>query len=239
MTISLVGQATNTASANSLAVSRSSAGGNALVAIGQLYTGGSSGAYPSTITDTAGNTWQVATALSSNPPASTPDASLNAGRAIAIAWTLGASAITSVTLTAPNAAFMSFNISEWSGIGSETAGGYVQGAPSTPNEVVSSSLAVPAGGLVIGGAYPSSGSGLTSGEFPAAATQLTAPQAGNAFWFGYQIFTSPATLAWDWLFTDAGWISVAAVFAPPGAVSSLPAQPLVVPSLAAIQAASW
>ena len=112
-------QYTDASGASSATVYITSTGGNALICYLSIYINGNNSTHISSITDTAGNTWNYSTSpQSQNPPAAWSYSPSDAFSGFtAIAWCLNASAVTNVTVTLPGSAdYIEAGISEFSGV---------------------------------------------------------------------------------------------------------------------------
>lgn len=107
-----------------------------------------------TVTDTSGNTWQVASGTGQNPPM-TYDTTTQTYVFIVWAANVAAAASLTVTVTLSGGAWFSAagSLSEWNGISSEVTG-IAMTDPGSDGLVVSTdALTVPAGGLLVGAAH--------------------------------------------------------------------------------------
>jgi len=150
-------------------VTYSSTGGNTLIASGSWYAGATVNAGITQVTDSAGNIWQYATSDSQKPPSAH---NLVGGNyyGVFVAWTIAASAVTSVTVKdgTGNADFWRVIVSEWSGIVVADAG-TASASPGPVNNPSATVSLFDAGELVVAAAdsisgLPSAPAGAT--EFP-------------------------------------------------------------------------
>jgi hypothetical protein len=159
--ISLVGQAgVNWPGSGAFPLSYSSTGGTTLIlAFGFDQA---SAASDLTVTDSADNTWQYSAVNANDPPYGQVQTTAGGGEYVGsfVAWCIGASAITSVTLSQVNGNRWQGVLSEWNGIMSAGTGAAATNA-STTSGITSPSLSLGnSGDLVI--AHCNSYGGLSS-----------------------------------------------------------------------------
>ena len=223
MAIALVGQAgANGASGGSpLTITYSSTGGNTLIITGHLYDlGNNVFVAPTSITDTAGNTWQVSanssnTALTAqNPPTASladPDDGGTSHQSDWVAWCVGAAHVTSVTVAwaGGQTTFQRIALAEYSGIvqfdNSWAGGSATAGASGS----VSASLTVNVTGELAVGAVDFGGAGSSS--IPTGWTQFSSSGGQCAYLIGPAVGAFSPT----WTDTVAGsYTGAAALFSP-------------------------
>ena len=109
------------------------------------------------ITDSAGNTWQYSTSASQNPPWQF----FSSDVATFVAWCINANPVTSVTITSNGAsAYSSLSVSEWSGIGSEDTGVGNAVTSAANGNPVSPTITLAGTGELIVGAANADGNGI-------------------------------------------------------------------------------
>jgi hypothetical protein len=119
MAIALAGQAglAGVSHASPETITYASTAGNTLIVAGVFFNASATN-YPTSITDTAGNTWQVSTTSAQTPPTAQNNVSGTGLLTAFIAWCVGAAAVTSVTIARQDSGsvFWRVALSEWSGI---------------------------------------------------------------------------------------------------------------------------
>lgn len=213
MAIAYVGDKGNAATTTALSISYSSTGGNTLIVAGTWYDSLGVTTGITSITDSAGNTWHYSTSDASNPPA---QHNVVSGQIIGtfIGWCIGASAVTTVTVTLPNSVFVHFDVSEWSGINNEDTGGTTGSITGGTGTIPGASLTCAGTGeLLIGStnsvnastvSQPSNGNNFPNNSAP---TQYIQYNTGNS---GTAQFIWPATT------TGYDYSTSEALFQPPG-----------------------
>jgi len=190
----------------------SSTGGNTLVAAGVVFTGTTSVTGITSVTDSAGNTWTVATANSQNPPSVRGTDGTNF-YVVFIAYVLGASAVTSVTVSdgTGHSDFWNVQVSEWSGVNSAEQASAASGTGANPSLTWTIGNA---GDLVI--AYMDSSAGSPS--FPANLTHYGS-NPGNIFGgYAFPGATGSFSAAWTMASSDYGIAGL--VLSPAGGTSA-------------------
>jgi hypothetical protein len=209
MAIAFVQSATNNGSTNTVTTAITSTAAHTLIVTGRWFDANQTVTSPSVVTDTVPNTWQVSTAQAANPPSEFLAGNIGAF----VAWVLAASAVTSVSVTIPatGTVFNEFTVSEWTGIGSETAGG-IQADGSGAVDPFTATLTVPGSGLMVA----ASDQVAAPGAGPPGTTVLTA--ASGSPYFAYQLTSGATTFTWG---TATSFTTAAAAFAPPVTVPVL------------------
>lgn len=240
MTISVVQAAVSGNLSGTAAFGSAVTPGNTVVILVSAYNSGGGGAGMSSSSPTLGGSTPAGSGILASAHSSGSNAIYSAGWLLpAIASPAGDQKTLSITLTGNSGAVALFGY-EISGLGStptqdlSTTG---SAAASTSVSIGPTSAAAQAPEIILGeAAY----FGTSSSAGPSGWTSDSPP---NQFaWSGYQIATSSGgTYSWAQTTGSAGdWAGlIVSLYAPGGAAASATPQPLIVPSLAAIQAAAW
>lgn len=222
--IALVGQA-GIAGGNGTSpatINYASTGGNTLIVTGHLFDN-NSGEFvaPTSITDTAGNTWQVSVSSAQaaltvqDPPLCSITDPVDGGSAHVanfVAWCVGAAAVTSVTIAWEGgvSTWRRMNLSEFSGV-AQFDNSWAGGSTSNSSSVTSGPVTVNVSGELVVGAFDFGGGGAMSP--PSGWTQFTG--AGSVGDNAYIINPATGSLSPVWTDTVANpWAGALAVFSP-------------------------
>ncbi|SRR5579859_7370575 len=183
--------------------------GGTLILAGLFYDGANSPCLLTSITDTAGNTWDFATSVSQSPPQSEEYDGSSQYITTFVAWCINASPITSVTInrTDSGSNWWRVTLAEFSGIGSLHSAASNSAASGT---APSATLTVSAGDLVIGAAD-------AINNVPGMPTGWTAFTSSGSICNGYDL-SAPAgsyTPTWGLAGSDH-WAVAVASFSPAG-----------------------
>jgi hypothetical protein len=212
VTIRLVGQAGIPGAADTTpqAVTYSSTAGNTLIVAGHFNSSGIA-PFPTSITDTASNTWQVSTANAQTPPTQ-EDSGSGAFNTDFIAWSVRAKAVTSVTIargdiSGGGTAFWRLTVAEFSGVLQFSNSWAGLAASGTSFAVGPVTVPLP-GSLAIAAVDDNSGTQTIASGW----TNFTASNNNLAYFIGPPAGGSYAP-SWSSTVSDF-WVSAAAVFTP-------------------------
>jgi hypothetical protein len=207
MPITLVGQAGvgGQTTTSPQTITYSSAAGNTLIAVCYLFNNSTGAAGLTSVTDSAGNTWQFSTATSSNPPFQ--QAATNSVLCATVAWCIGAAAVTSITVTRSDPAgtmFWRVAVAEYAGIlALDTAGGNTTGTASAASVSTTLTLAS-AGDLVV------CAGGFVNGNITAPPALAPLPAGGNDCAGGFPAAAGSYTATWTTSSSSPGALAAAA-----------------------------
>lgn len=199
-----------------------STAGNALILVVSIAAGAT--AKISTVTDSAGNTWTVPSAVpNQNPPANFVSGS---NTYFAMAYALNAAAITSVTVTISASKAFSYNMVEFSGVATSSAvdqSAAVSNSTSTTPLLTPSVVTTNANDLIIGGMSANNNT-MTLGTAGYTALTSMVPVGTMKGVAAYQIVSSTGTYAISWTpgsnaVSGAGIMAFMAAATPPPTVS--------------------
>jgi hypothetical protein len=202
VSISLVGQAGVSGSTETSPhqITYTSTGGNTLILAGLIYSSSVSSAFGlTTITDTAGNTWQLSTSNATNPPAQWAQDPVDGGSYLTfVAWVIAAAAVTHVTYAwnSGTSDFSRVTLSEWSGITAADTGNAGHAASGAATAPFPLTLATN-GDLVVGAVDSSSALTVPSGW-------TTFTSGGSVANLAYGLPEGPGSYTPTWALSPSG-----------------------------------
>lgn len=194
-------------------VTYSSTAGNTLVVTGHFFNSSSGSDFPVSVTDTAGNIWQVSTGNAQNPPTQQQSSGASVETNF-IAWCVGAAAVTSVTVARQDTGsnWWRLAVSEWSGVVRFDNSWAGTAASSTTFTMGPVNLST-SGELVIGVADGPVGSGSLT--IPTSWTTFTSQGANDSGYYLAGSTTGSYSPVWTTSVADL-WAGTLAVFSPAG-----------------------
>lgn len=192
-----------------------STGGNTLVLCGIVYAGTTSLNGISSITDSASNTWQYSTSNHQNPPSQQGTDGTNFYISF-VAWSIGASAVTTVTVNdgTGNSDFWNVGLSEWSGVNSADTGAANSGTGTT---FASTAITLGNSGDVVIGVCDTSAGNITGA--PVGSTKFFTGDNVNV----YELPGTTGSFTYTWPSSGTGDYAIAVMALSPAGGTSAPA----------------